>query len=152
MSTNYENSRLGKPEQPEQPHGPERHPPAPQPDGLEQFLKFVFLVLFGVPVIAFIFWQWGSWRQGVLASTRPIGTFISMSGPGGIQDRVVIETSTGSYPLRHAAVISKGTPLVLDLHGSGARYVCDVPRTLCIQTTEAEFSLADSTIKNTEEK
>ena len=141
MTTSYENSRVAQPKQPDQPEQPDRHPPAPQADGLDQFLKFLYLVLFCVPVIAFIFWQWGSGRQGLLASTRPIGTFIGMSGPGGLQDRVVIETTTGSFPLRSAAVIGKGTPLVLDQHGSGARFVCDVPRTLCIQTEKAEFSL-----------
>ena len=141
MATSYENSRVDQPKQPDQPEQPDCHLPAPQADGLDQFLRFLFLMLFGVPVIAFIFWQWGSGRQGLLASTRPIGTFIGMSGPGGLQDRVVIETSSGSYPLRKAAVISKGTPLVLDRHDSGARYVCDIPRTLCIQTAEAEFSL-----------
>ena len=149
MTTNYQNSKADQPEQPKQPGN---HPPAAQADGLEPFLKFFFFVLFGVPVIAFTLWQLGPGHRGLLASSRPIGAFIQMSGPGGLQDRVVIETSTGSYPLRHTAVIDKGTPLVLDLHGSGARYVCDVPRTLCIETTEAEFSLADSTIKNTEEK
>jgi hypothetical protein len=145
MTTNHENSR------PEQPERPDRRPSAPVSDGLELILKLLFLALFGLLLIAFIVWQ-GSWRQGVLVSSRPIGGFIRMSGPGGLQERVVIETSTGSYPLRSAAVISKGTPLVLDLHRSGARYVCDVPRTLCIQTLETEFSLADSSLKTNAEK
>ena len=65
-----------------------------------------------------------------------------MSGPGGLQGRVVIETDTGSYPLLQAPVIHKGTPLVLELRGNGQRFVCDLPRTLCIKTTPDEFTWA----------
>lgn len=62
-----------------------------------------------------------------------------MSGPGGLQGRVVIETDTGSYPLLSAPVISKGTSLVFELRGTGQRLVCDLPHTLCIKTISDEF-------------
>ncbi|WP_157045707.1 hypothetical protein [Polaromonas sp. JS666] len=102
-----------------------------------------FALLMGLPLILFLFWIGGSWWQSEVVSSRPIGNFIHMSGPGGLQSRVVIETDSGFYPLLQAPVISKGTSLVLELRGSGQRFVCDLPRTLCIKTTPDEFTRSD---------
>jgi hypothetical protein len=131
---------------------PENIPPSPpensatstgkdsKSDPLEQFLMLFFALLVGLPVILFLSWVGGHWRQAEVVSSRPIGDFIRMSGPGGLQGRVVIETDTGSYPLLKAPVISKGTPLVLELRGNDQRFVCDLPHTLCIKSTPDEFT------------
>ncbi len=106
---------------------------------LDPFLIAFFALLMALPLILFLFWVGRSWWQSEVVSSRPIGQFIRMSGPGGLRSRVVIETDTGSYPLLQAPVISKGTPLVLELRGSGQRFVCDLPHTLCIQSAPDEF-------------
>jgi hypothetical protein len=133
---------------------PENKPPSPpenpstpigkdsKSDPLDRFLIPSFALLMGLPLILFLFWVGGSWWQSEVVSSRPIGHFIRMSGPGGLQGRVVIETDTGSYPLQQAPVIGKGTPLVLELRGNGQRFVCDLPRALCIKTTPDEFTRA----------
>ena len=107
---------------------------------VDPFLVAFFALLMGLPLILFLFWVGRSWWQSQVVASRPIGQFIRMSGPGGWQSRVVIETDTGSYPLLWAPVISKGTSLVLELRGTGERFVCDLPHTLCIKTTPDEFT------------
>ena len=131
---------------------PENIPPCPPdnpstPTGkesksapMELSLLAFFALLMGLPVILFLFWIGRSWWQSEVVSSRPIGHFIHMSGPGGLQSRVVIETDSGFYPLLQAPVISKGTSLVLELRGSGQRFVCDLPRTLCIKSAPDEFT------------
>lgn len=108
-------------------------------DPVDPSMMLFFAVLMGLPVILFLFWVGRYWWQSEVVSSRPIGHFIHMSGPGGLQSRVVIETDSGFYPLLQAPVISKGTPLVLELRGSGQRFVCDLPRTLCIKSASDEF-------------
>ena len=131
---------------------PENIPPCPpdnpstptgkesKSDPVDPSLMLFFAVLMGLPVILFLFWIGRSWWQSEVVSSRPIGHFIHMSGPGGLQSRVVIETDSGFYPLLQAPVISKGTSLVLELRGSGQRFVCDLPRTLCIKSAPDEFT------------
>lgn len=123
------------PENPSTPTGKENKS-AP----LDPFLIAFFASLMALPLILFIFWVGSNWWQSEVVSSRPIGNFIRMSGPGGLRSRVVIETDTGSYPLLQAPVISKGTPLLLELRGSGQRFVCDLPRTLCIKSALDEFT------------
>jgi hypothetical protein len=113
---------------------------ANSPDRVERFLKVVFFLLFGIPLFAFLTWYFGLFRESEVLVSKSIGHFMSMSGPGGLRDRVVIETDLGSYPLLEAPVIAKGTPLVLELRGNEQRFVCDVPRKLCIRTTTNEFT------------
>jgi hypothetical protein len=110
------------------------------PDQLERFLKVVFFFVFTIPFFAFIAWYFGLFRESEVLVSKPIGRFMSMSGPGGLGNRVVIQTDLGSYPLLEAPVIAKGTPLVLELRGNDQRFVCDVPRKLCIKTSADEFS------------
>ncbi|MFC5522611.1 hypothetical protein [Polaromonas jejuensis] len=123
------------PENPSTPTGKES-----KSDPLDRFLVLFFALLMGLPLILFLFWVGSYWWQSEVISSRPIGNFIRMSGPGGLRSRVVIETDTGSYPLLWAPVISKGTPLLLELRGTGERFVCDLPHTLCIKTTPDEFT------------
>jgi len=130
-----ENTPPNPPKNPSTPTGKESKS-AP----LDPFLIAFFALLMGLPLILFLLWVGRSWWQSEVVSSRPIGNVIGMSGPGGWRSRVVIETDTGFYPLLQAPVISKGTPLLLELRGSGQRFVCDLPRTLCIKTTPDEFT------------
>lgn len=75
-----------------------------------------------------------------VVTRHPIGSVLRMSAPGGFAEHVVIETTEGLYPLRGQASISKGTALTLESRGSGRRYVCDVPRRLCLETTRDYFA------------
>ena len=90
----------------------------------ETTLVLFFILCFAMPL------YWGAqllymaWTNDEVISTRPIGNFVRMSGPGGFQGRVVIETDRGSYPMRFAAAAAKGTPLVVELRASGKRYIC----------------------------
>ena len=90
----------------------------------ETTLVLFFILCFAMPM----FWGFQliyiAWTNDEVVSTRPIGNFVRMSGPGGFQGRVVIETDVGSYPMRFAAAAAKGTPLVLELRASGKRYIC----------------------------
>lgn len=113
---------------------------ATPPDRVEGFLKVLFSLLFCTPMFAFIIWYFALFGGAEVIDSKPIGYFISMSGPGGFRDRVVIETDLGSFPLLEAPVISKGTSLVLEVRRNGDRFVCDVPRQLCIKTAANEFN------------
>jgi len=96
---------------------------------LEKTLVLIFILSFAMPV----FWGFRllyiAWINDEVVSTRSIGNFVSMSGPGGFQDRVVITTDMGSFPMRFAAAIVKGTPLILEVRASGQRYICKTPTT-----------------------
>ncbi len=130
-----ENKSPSPPENPSTPTGKDG-----KSDPSDLFLMAFFALLMGLPLILFLFWIGGYWWRSEVVSGRPFGHFIRMSGPGGLQGRVAIETDAGSYPLRQAPVISKGTPLVLELRGTGQRFVCDLPHTLCIKSTLDEFT------------
>ena len=116
-------------------------------DLLEKALVLVFVLVFAAPA----FWLFGSvhqsWTTDEVVSTRSIGNFVSMSGPGGLQKAVVIETSLGSFPLQSAAAIAKGTPLILELRQSGQRYICDVQRSQCIRTDGPDFNVTPPSAK-----
>lgn len=106
--------------------------------GTERILHRLFLLLVILAVLGVLVWL-GVEQHSEVVSRHPIGHFQRMSGPGGWPGRVVIETETGSYPLWGTPVIAKGTPLVLETRGSGDRYICDEPGSLCIETTGKEF-------------
>jgi len=107
-------------------------------DGPTKFFQYLFMLLSIFSFFTFVYWFSNS-RESQVVSTQPIGQFISMSGPGGLQNQVVIETEQGSYPIIDAPAIRKGTNLVLEERQSGQRYICDVTRDLCIKTTATEF-------------
>lgn len=81
----------------------------------------------------------GIWGNEEVMSSQPIGAFIHMSALAAWPNAVVIQTDQGFLPLKRAVAISTGTPLVLEMRGSGRRYVCDQPRTLCVETSEEGF-------------
>lgn len=118
--------------------------PPPPPGSLQKvggwikFFQNLFILVTVVSLFTFGYWFVNT-RESQVVSSQPIGKFISMSGPGGLQNQVVIETDQGSYPIINAPAISKGTTLVLEVRQSGQRYVCDVTRDLCIKTAAAEF-------------
>jgi hypothetical protein len=78
---------------------------------------------------------WEHYQTGQVTASRPIGHLIGMSGPGALAWPVVIETEQGFFPLREAVAIDKGTPLQLEDRASGKRFVCDVQRVVCVQTS-----------------
>lgn len=106
--------------------------------GVTKFLQRLFILVSVVTLFSFVVWLIDS-RKSQLVSSQPIGRFIGMSGPGGFQGGVVIETDLGSYPLIRTAAISKGTPLVLEQRASDDRFICDIPHNLCIKTSGYEF-------------
>ena len=136
-------------ETPDPQPSPDNKPAKPATSWLERFLHSLFLLMMAVAVLGFLV-SLDVRVHSEVVSHRSIGYFIRMSGPGGLQGRVVIETDMGSYPLRRVAVIAKSTPLVLEVRASGDHYICDVTRSLCIETTRDAFKAADtaSTAKN----
>ena len=136
------------------PAGPPPTPPS-QPDPLEEpatpaehhtsyterFLHGLCLLVVVLTVLIILVWLDLDMYSKVVSS-RPIGHFLRMSGPGGLLRDVVIETETGFYPLWGAPVITQGTPLVLEVRETGFRYICDEPRSLCVETTAKEFKTA----------
>ena len=104
-------------------------------DKFETTLVVIFILCLAMPV------YWGfqliytAWTNDEVVSTRSIGNFIRMSGPGGLQDRVVIETDIGSFPMREVAAITKGTPLVMEVRASGKRYICSAAKKQTAQPT-----------------
>lgn len=118
--------------------------PPPSPGSLQKvggwinFFQNLFILVSVVSLFTFVYWVMNS-RESQVVSSQAIGQFMRMSGPGGLQNQVVIETDQGSYPIIDAPAISKGTHLVLEQRVSGQRYVCDMPHSLCIKTTANEF-------------
>ena len=110
--------------------------------GLERFLHGLFLSLLGLAVLVILVWFDIRFISEVV-SRQPIGGFKRMSGPGGLLGRVVIETDKGSYPLQGMPSIPKGTPLVLEVRATGAQFICDESRSLCIQTVRDQFKNTD---------
>jgi hypothetical protein len=63
-----------------------------------------------------------------------------MTGTGGRIWPLVIETQLGFFPLRKAVSIPRGTPLMVEERASGKRFVCNLGRTLCVQTSAASLT------------
>ena len=111
-------------------------------DAVEKALIVFFVLLLVLPALWSSRFLYRVWTTDEVVSTRSIGNFVSMSGPGGLRGAVVIETDLGSFPLHSAAAIAKGTPLILELRDSGQRFICDARKTLCLKTDGPDFSLA----------
>jgi len=84
-------------------------------------------------IAAYFIWQ--HWQTGQVEASRPIGRLLGMSGQGGWAWPLVIETEEGFFPLGEAVAIAKGTLLVLEDRASGQRFICDLKRTVCVQTS-----------------
>jgi len=83
---------------------------------------------------------WLHWQTGQVEASRPIGRLVGMSGRGGWAWPLVIETEEGFFPLGEAVAIPKGTPLMLEDRASGKRFICDLRRTVCAQTSFESMS------------
>ena len=110
-------------------------------DAVEKALMVFFALLLVLPALWSSRFLYRAWTTDEVVSTRSIGNFVSMSGPGGLRGAVVIETELGSFPLHSAAAITKGTPLILELRDSGQRFICDSRKTLCLKTDGPDFSV-----------
>ena len=110
-------------------------------DAVEKALMVFFALLLVLPALWSSRFLYRAWTTDEVVSTRSIGNFVSMSGPGGLRGAVVIDTDLGSFPLHSAAAIAKGTPLILELRDSGKRFICDTRKTLCLKTDGPDFSV-----------
>lgn len=99
----------------------------------------LLLLFVGLPLLWCLGTLWETWRDAEVVSSQPIGSLSRMSGATGWAGKVVIETEEGYFPLQEAVVLPKGTPLVLEERGSGRRYICDLPRRLCVRTSRESF-------------
>jgi hypothetical protein len=123
----------------------QQSPPAPNKSStgsLERFLHRLFLLLVLLGAVGFVVWIDGRFSSEVVSS-QSIGKFLRMSGPGGLSGDVVIETEQGSYLLHGTPAIAKGTLLILEVRATGAHYICDAARSLCIQTSSKKFTAND---------
>jgi len=96
----------------------------------------VLVLPLGIAAVA----TWDEVRTRQVESVQPIGALQRMGTTGGWDGKVVVETEQGFYPLDAAITLAKGTGLTLETRRSGRRYVCDVARTLCVQTTRNGFA------------
>ena len=104
---------------------------------------FSVLALLLLPLLILYGDDWFDFQGNAdIVSRQPIGSVLRMSAASGLSEHVVIETQEGFHPLLGTAGIAKGTPLFLEIRGSGRRYVCDAPRRLCLETTREQFSAA----------
>ena len=121
------------------------NPPAPNKgstSSLESFLHGLFLLLVILAFFGFLVWM-NIRSESEVVSRQSIGRFLRMSGPGGLAGDVVIETELGSYVLHGSPAIAKGTGLLLEVRESGAHYICDELRTLCVATSSKKFKVSD---------
>ena len=105
-------------------------------------MHFLFLLLVLLAALSFVLWLGGRLSTEVV-SRQPIGQFLRMSGPGGLAGDVVIETEQGSFLLRGTPAIEKGTPLILEERATGAHFICDQARSLCLRTSTKKFKVSD---------
>ena len=110
---------------------------------LERFLHRLFLLLVLLAAFGSVVWIDGRFSSEVVSS-QSIGHFLRMSGPGGLAGDVVIETQQGSYVLRGTPAVAKGTRLLMQVRASGAHYICDESRSLCIRTSSQKFKANDA--------
>ena len=121
------------------------NPPAPNKgstSSLESFLHGLFLLLVILAFFGFLVWM-DIRSESEVVSRQPIGRFLRMSGPGGLAGDVVIETELGSYLLYGSPAIAKGTPLILEVRATGAHFICDQARSLCVATSSKKFKASD---------
>ena len=110
---------------------------------LEQFLHCLFLLLIILSGLGF--WVWLEIRlASEVVSRQSIGRFERMSGPGGLAGDVVIETEQGSYVLHGTPAVVKGTRLLLEVRATGAHFICDEARSLCLRTSSKKFTAGNA--------
>ena len=129
------------------PSTPSTPPKSPAPNkgstsSLECFLHGLFLLLLILAFFGFLVWMDIRFESEVV-SRQSIGRFVRMSGAGGLFSDVVIETETGFYVLHGTPAIAKGAGLLLEVRESGAHYICDESRNLCLRTSSKIFKAND---------
>jgi hypothetical protein len=127
--------------QPVLPDEPKDEKPPAKSDDWFAFLV-VMLALLSLPAMLLVINWVEHWGDSEDVSSQPIGALQRLTVQRGFGASLVIETELGFYPLSGSASITKGTPLVLELRGSGKRYVCDTSRSLCLETTARHFGSA----------
>ena len=130
------------------PPTPSTPPKSPAPNkgstsSLESILHGLFLLLVILAFFGFLVWM-NIRLELEVESRQSIGRFVRMTGPGGLAGDVVIETELGSYLLHGAPAIAKGTPLILEVRASGAYFICDQARSLCVATSPKKFKASDA--------
>ena len=110
---------------------------------LERFLHRLFLLLVILAGLGFCVWLEIRLASEVV-SRQSIGRFERMSGPGGLAGDVVIETEQGLYLLHGAPAITKGTLLILEVRATGAHFICDEARSLCLRTSSKKFTAGNA--------
>lgn len=128
------------------PPNPATHPTSPKSpapnkgstSSLESFLHGVFILLVILAFFGFLVWM-DVRIDSEVVSRQSIGRFVSMKGASGLSSNVVIETDLGYYVLRGTPAVAKGTRLLLEVRASGAHYICDESRTLCVETSSKKF-------------
>ena len=110
---------------------------------LERFLHRMFLLFVLLAGLGFAVWLQIRSTSEVISS-QSIGRFERMSGPGGLAGDVVIETEQGLYLLHGAPAITKGTLLILEVRATGAHFICDEARSLCLRTSSKKFTAGNA--------
>ena len=100
----------------------------------------LLLAAFLISILGYFFWD--NWQTGRVETSTPIGHLIGMAAAGGPAWPVVIQTESGFFPLREAVSIQKGTELLLERRTSEDRFVCDLQRTVCVQTSPQTLGAA----------
>ena len=93
-------------------------------------------LMFGLTLVMLGHLLYDGWLGGQVASRQPIGKALSVTGEG---RKTLVETATGYYPLSKTLVVEKGTPLELEIHRNGDRYVCSAAGTVCSGTAKRGF-------------
>ena len=93
-------------------------------------------VVFGLCVLMLLYQLYDGWLGRQVSSRQPIGSVVRLTGEG---RKWLVETEAGYYPLTRALMVEKGTPLVLEIRGSGDRYVCNVSGSVCGRTAKQGF-------------
>ena len=104
-----------------------------------------WLFYFGVLFLIGITTDWFTyaWEQTVSSkvTSRPIGNLVRITPAGGFLRDALVETEQGFFPAIGFITAAKGTPLVLETRAWGDRFICDVPRTLCVHTADTGFEV-----------
>lgn len=81
---------------------------------------------------------WEHQRAKQVMSVQPIGIAMHQASqePATNVGSLVLETSTGFYPLMASVVIHKGTPLFLETRADGSQFVCTASRGTCVKTAK----------------
>jgi len=126
-----------KPEFPEDKSFDSAHLDAARDKAIHALLLLAALLM---SILGYFFWD--NWQIGRIHSSTPIGHLIGMAAADGRAWPVVIRTESGYFPLREGVSIQQGTELLLERRTSQDRFVCDLKRTVCVQTSRQTLGAA----------